>query len=94
MDIIFHGMHDGEEAVQSMASVLKLLQDQYKIHYFHEIHLSVTLVDAQGEDVELIDSHTGEVYRKFEICKEQLILTPTQKSKPLHLVVDNTLDKK
>ena len=91
MDIILHGSLNNEETAQSLASVLRLLHDRYHIDSFREIHLEVTLVDEQGNDVELINNETNEVYRIFEVRqKNQELSTKRPVSPAIHLVVDNT----
>ena len=66
MDIILHGNLDNDETAQGLTSVLRMLHERYHINSFREIHLEVTLVDEQGNDVELVDNKTNEVYRIFE----------------------------
>ncbi|MCX7117169.1 MAG: hypothetical protein NTW94_04550 [Legionellales bacterium] len=90
MDIIFQGRHDGDEALESLQSVVRLFQERYKIGHFREMHLSVTLVDDQGEDVELIDSDTQEVYRIFEVYRQGLPETRAEGRPRLKLVIDNS----
>ena len=90
MEIIFEGRHDSEEAVESLISVLRLFKDRYHIGQFREMHLSVTLVDEQGEDVELVDSETSEAYRIFEVYREGRALPKVSGRPGLKLVIDNT----
>jgi hypothetical protein len=94
MEIIFQGRHDTEEATESLLSVIRLFKERYHIGQFREMHLSVTLVDDQGEDVELVDTETDEAYRTFEVCRH----TPDRANivgRPiLKLVIDNTCKKK
>ena len=90
MDIIFQGRHDSEEAAESLISVLRLFKDRYHIGQFREMHLSVTLVDAEGQDVELIDSETAEAYRVFEVCREGHEQAKAFGKPALKLVIDNT----
>jgi hypothetical protein len=93
VDIIFKGSHHSDEAMKSLIGVIKLFCDRYHIHQFREMHLSVTLVDESGSDVELYDSETNEAYRIFEIYR------PTQKTERrrvrpnLKLVIDNKNQK-
>lgn len=70
MEIIFHGRHDSLQATDSLLSIIKLFCERYQIGGFREMHLSVTLVDQQGEDVELVDSETDEALRTFEVYRE------------------------
>lgn len=91
MDIIFQGLHNTEEAAESLLSVLRLFRERYHIEQFREIHLAVTLVDEQGEDVELVDSDTSQVYRVFEVYRKGHELSTGRVNRPsLQLVVDNT----
>ena len=90
MEIIFQGKHSGDEAAQSLESVIRLFKERYHISQFREIHLSVTLVDEQGEDVELVDSETLQTYRTFEVYRDGCELTRRRGFPMLKLVVDNT----
>lgn len=92
MEIIFDGRHDGVEASDSLLSVIKLFKERYKIGQFREIHLSLTLVDDAGEDVELVDSKTNKPYRVFEVYRDQQSynFSRGRKQTSLKLVVDNT----
>lgn len=92
MDIIFQGEHSSEEAAESFLSVLRLFKDRYHIEHFREMHLHVSLVDQQGNDIELVDSETAQVYRTFEVYhKEELAPAQRSSSAPkLKLVIDNT----
>lgn len=91
MDIIFQGNHSSEEAAESMLSVLRLFKERYHISQFREMHLTVTLVDAQGDDVELVDSETAQTYRVFEVYKKGSELAAKRRGHPMmQLVVDNT----
>ncbi|HRD69765.1 MAG TPA: hypothetical protein PK657_06455 [Legionella sp.] len=90
MDIILQGQHDGLEAVESLDRVLKLFKERYSISEFREIHLTVTLVDDQGDEVELIDSETNQPYRIFEVYRQGYELTGRKGIPMLQLVVDNT----
>ncbi len=90
MDIIFQGMHNSEEAAESFLSVLRLFKDRYQIDHFREMHLTVTLVNDHGEDVELIDSETSQAYRIFEVYRTGYELDGLKGQPMLHLVVDNT----
>ena len=90
MDIIFQGRHDSEEAAESLMSVLRLFKERYHIGQFREMHLSVTLVDDQGEDVELVDTETAEAYRIFEVYREGRGQPKVSGRPGLKLVIDNT----
>lgn len=90
MDIIFQGNHNSEEAAESLLSVLRLFKERYNIGQFREMHLTVTLVDEQGDDVELIDSETSQAYRTFEVYRKGHELSGRKGQPKLQLVVDNT----
>lgn len=90
MDIIFQGTHNSEEAAESLLSVLRLFKERYHIGQFREMHLTVTLVDDQGDDVELIDSETSQAYRIFEVYRKGYELSGRRGQPMLQLVVDNT----
>ena len=91
MDIILQGHHNGEEAAENLINVLRLFKERYQISQFREIHLTLTLVDNQGEDVELVDSETSQVYRTVEIYRSGHELTTGRRPRPmLQLVIDNT----
>lgn len=88
MEIIFHGRHDSDEATESLLNIIKLFNERYHIGGFREMHLSVTLVDESGVDVELIDSETDEAYRIFEVYRQGREV-PRRAGRPaLKLVVD------
>ncbi|MDF1758399.1 MAG: hypothetical protein P1U74_08900 [Legionellaceae bacterium] len=88
MEIIFHGRHDSSEATESLLGIIEMLNKRYKIGSFREMHLSVTLVDESGVDVELIDSETEEAYRIFDVYRQSKEV-PRQVGRPaLKLVVD------
>lgn len=90
MDIIFQGQHNSEEAAESLLSVLRLFKERYKIGQFREIHLTVTLVDDQGDDVELVDSETSQAYRIFKVYRKGYEFDGRKGQPMLQLVVDNT----
>lgn len=91
MDIIFQGNFNSEEAAENFLSVLRLFKDRYHISQFREVHLSLTLVNDKGEDVELIDNENGEAYRVFEVYRKGCELSTGRRKYPLlQLVVDNT----
>ena len=90
MEIIFDGKQETEEAVENIVAVLRLFKERYQIGQFREMHLSVTLVDEHGDDVELVDSETDQAYRIFEVRRQGNQLTKPVKRPPLKLVIDNT----
>lgn len=90
MDIILQGQHNGDETVESLQRVLKLFKERYDVDGFREIHLTVTLVDDQGDEVELIDSETNQAYRVFEVYRQGYELDGRKGIPLLQLVVDNT----
>ncbi|WP_133129999.1 hypothetical protein [Legionella yabuuchiae] len=90
MDIIFQGNHSSDEATESLINVIRMFKERYQIQQFREMHLTVTLVDDSGEDVELVDSETAEPYRTFEVYREGCELTRRRGIPMLKLVIDNT----
>jgi hypothetical protein len=91
MEIIFQGQHDSEEAAEGLLGVLKLFKERYQIGQFREMHLLVTLVDEQGDDIELVDSETTQPYRVFEVYRKGYELAGHRGGETkLQLVVDNT----
>ena len=92
MRIKFHGQQSNDEVVESVMSMMKLFKDRYGIADFQEMDLDMTLLNQQGEEVELIDANTSEVLEIFEIYKSvNDIKNPRPKTQPkLQLVVDNT----
>lgn len=90
MDIILQGEHSSEEMVESLAKVLQLFKERYQVENFHEIHLTVSLLDNQGDEVELIDSESNQAYKIFEVYREGYELMGKRGVPMLQLVVDNT----
>lgn len=90
MDIILQGQHNSDEAVESLERVLQLFKERYKISNYREIHLTVTLVDEHGDEVELIDTETNQPYRIFEVYRKGYELAGRRGIPMLQLVVDNT----
>ena len=93
MDIILQGQHDGSETLESLERVLELFKQRYRIRGYREIHLTVTLVDEYGDDVELIDSDTNQPYRVFEVYRSGYEFTGRKGVPKLRLVVDNTKNR-
>ncbi len=54
--------------------------------------MTVTLVDEQGDDVELIDSETQQPYRIFEVYRQGYEFEGRRGTPQLQLVVDNTVN--
>ena len=90
MDIILQGQHNAIETVESLERVLKLFKERYQVDGFREIHLTVTLVDEQGDEVELVDSDTNQPYRIFEVYRKGYELAGRKGIPMLQLGVDNT----
>ena len=91
MEIILHGVLNNEETTKSVNGVLRYFQERYHIKSFREVHMHVTLVDDHGDEVELVDTQTNQVYRVFEVRQEsQPLSTERPVSSGVHLVVDNT----
>jgi hypothetical protein len=90
MEIIFHGRHDSQEAIDSLQGVICLFNEQYHIGQFREMHLSVTLVDSKGDDIELVDSETDHACRVFEVYRRGQELIRGTGRPALKLVINNT----
>ena len=90
MEINFHGKHSSEEAIDSLLSIIRLFHERYQIDQFREMHLSITLVDETGSDVELVDNTTNHAYRVFDVYRHDYELSQKIKKPVLKLVVDNT----
>lgn len=90
MKVIFKGNQSSEQMIENLVSIIKLFKERYGIEAFRELNLSMTLLDKQGDDVELVDSRTSEVFRVFEVHHSADTLKPVQSTSALKLVVDNT----
>jgi hypothetical protein len=90
MEIILHGQQDWQKTKDSLLEIIQMLHDKYHIEQLKEVHLSLTLVDQQGFDVELIDSETQQAYRILEVFRNNQEYLRIKQSTPLTLVVDNT----
>jgi hypothetical protein len=92
MQVIFQGEQNSEEAVESLVSIIKLFHERYGISEFRDLKLSMVLMDDHGDDVELVDSRTAEVFRVFEVFKSGGAIKPVSSlnSSHLKLIVDNT----
>jgi hypothetical protein len=90
MEIIFHGQQDWEKSQENIMGIIQMLHDQYKITHLREIHISLTLMDEEGFDVELIDTETNETYRVMEVFRNHLDYQKVRQASSLKLVVDNT----
>lgn len=95
MEIILQGRLNSEDTAKSLISVLRLFNERYHISSFREVHLHVTLVDEQGDDVDLVNNDTNEVYRIFEVRQQQEepLTSKHQRESSIHLVIDNTKPK-
>lgn len=69
MKIKFRGQHNAEEVVESLAAILNMFEEQYSVIEFNDIKISLTLVNDVGEEVELIDASTSEVFEMLEVHK-------------------------
>jgi hypothetical protein len=92
MQVIFKGEQNTEETAKSLLNIINLFRERYGIHNFRELKLSMVLMDEQGDDIELVDSRTAEVFRIFEVFKSGETIKPvSSNARPsLELVVDNT----
>ncbi len=91
MDVILNGQYNMQKTAENIKNILILFNKRYHINKFREIHLSLTFVNDDGDDVELVDTETNQVYRFLEIYQQQPILhkryhTPAG----LQLVINNT----
>lgn len=100
MQIIFQGQQSSQEAAESLLSIIGLFRERYGIESFQDVQLNFRLVDAQGDEVELIDPLTSEVFAIFEVTcakNHSRIVEMKSTNQPktskghLQLVVDNTL---
>lgn len=69
MKIKFQGTHSGAEVVDSLSAILKLFEEQYGVTDFSEVKLNLSMVNSEGEEVELIDATTAEVFDVLEVHK-------------------------
>jgi len=90
MHIKFHGHHTTNEAVDSIAGILKLFAERYGIQDFNDLDLDLTLENAQGEKLELKDMDRDQVLDVFEVYKTIKDVDLIPNSPHLKLVVDNT----
>lgn len=90
MDIMLKGVHSDKEIVESLAHVFELFKNRYGIDSYREMYLTLTLVDVQGDDVELVDTKTQEVFSRFDIIDNSVSNQPQHKKPNLKLVVDNS----
>lgn len=90
MEIILNGQHKSDEAVESIKKVFKLFNERYHINAYAELHFSVTLIDEQGDVVELVDSESNQAYRIFEVYRDGFEFSGSKGVPLLQLVVDNT----
>ena len=91
MKVVFQGDHSTEQAAEGLLGILKLFKERYGIKHFRKMRLNITLMDDEGEDVELVDTNSSEVLEVFEICKADKIPHPRRCKRPkLRLIIDNT----
>lgn len=90
MEIIFQGRHSEQEASEELRQVLEMLKARYAVNGFREMHLTVTLVDSMGADIELVDSETDQPYRVIEVHRDCPKTFRRAGGSGLKLVVDNT----
>jgi len=90
MEIIFHGQQNWEKTQESLQGIIQMLHERYHIEQLREIHLSLTLVDEKGFDVELFDTETNQAYRIMEVFRNQQEHLRVKQGQALSLVVDNT----
>lgn len=90
MDIVFRGRQTTEEALASLIGILNLFKERYGIENFCDIKLGLSLVDKQGDTVDLVDPVTSEVFATLEVYKSRQLFDAQQQKKHLKLIVDNT----
>ena len=90
MEIIFHGQQDWQKTQESLMGIIQMLHDKYHIDSLKEIHLSVTLIDHDGFEIDLVDSDTQVPYRVLEVFRNNQELLRVKKGPALSLVIDNT----
>ena len=90
MEIIFRGRQTTEEASVSLINMLNLFKERYGIENFCDIKLDLSLVDHQGDAVDLVDPVTSEVFATLEVYKSRQLFDIEREKKHLKLVVDNT----
>ena len=67
MQVKFQGQYTIEEAAESLLSIVKMFEDRYGVQDFSSLQLDVTLLNNEGEEVEIIDANTSEVLDVFEV---------------------------
>ncbi|HCA89922.1 MAG: hypothetical protein CMF38_05695 [Legionellaceae bacterium] len=91
MHILLQGHQTQAQIIQQITDLLHFLTNKYAIALFEDIDLSLNLLDAQGNGLELIDDKTGETYRYIEIKQNACFIgKPVLSRSRLSLVVDNT----
>jgi hypothetical protein len=93
MEIIFHGNQQWDTIQENLCRIIALLHEQYHINQAKEIHLSLTLMDDQGFEIDLVDSETQNPYRVMEVFSNQQEYLRIKQGPALSLVVDNTKPK-
>ncbi len=69
MKIKFRGQHSAEEVLESLAAIMRMFDEQYSVLHFNDIKISMTMINDAGEEVELIDASTSEVFEVLEVHK-------------------------
>lgn len=91
MKIIFKGDLANSEAADGFYSIMNLFKDRYGIDFFRGMTVTMTMLDSDGEEVELVDAETCQVFDLFEISKAGHIRQrSSQEKEGIRLVVDNT----
>jgi len=93
MEIIFHGQQPWDKVQDNLSQVIQMLHDKYHIHQVREMHLSLSFIDDEGFEIELVDSETKKVYRLMEVFNQQQELLEIRSKPALRLIVDNTTKK-
>lgn len=71
MDIRFHGQLTQEHTLSGLQEVFQLLVERYQVQRFKEVHVSLILVDAQGFEVDLVDSDTHQTLRVLDVDRRE-----------------------
>lgn len=94
MHIQIDGTHNKDELIEQFSTILQLFLQRYHVQQFREVHLDFTLIDREGEDVELVDNATDQPYRTMRICEQNPIKDAPSCHPPLQLIINNAKGSK
>ena len=86
MEIVFHGEHGHADIAVVIEDVLNLLNARWSVESFKDLHLSLTLVDHLGFEIDLIDSNTGHDLRVMNVYPHDHCYVQKRKLPNLKLV--------